>query len=261
METPNTNKASNTDAVKKPQKRIPQSDIPVYSLKEALAIPRAIIENYGSHPSTPLQVASAVRLKPDSRHFRDLCGSSLAYGLTHGGYNAKTITIEPLAKKIITPLEEGEDIYARKEAALKPRVIGEFIHKYENSQLPRRDIAINVLIDMRVPRNRADSIFELILETAQSIGIVKEINGRQYIDLSGVQPIEDFNETESEAEEEDIDKEMPAPRASQALSVKKELGKGIFIAHGKNKKPIEQLKKILDQFKVPYKVAVDAPSS
>jgi predicted nucleotide-binding protein len=35
---------------------------------------------------------------------------------------------------------------------------------------------------------------------------------------------------------------------------------GIFIAHGKNKKPLDQLKLILDQFKIPYKVAVDEPN-
>ena len=35
------------------------------------------------------------------------------------------------------------------------------------------------------------------------------------------------------------------------------LGQAIFIAHGKNKKPLEQLKKILDQFKIPYRVAVE----
>jgi predicted nucleotide-binding protein len=38
------------------------------------------------------------------------------------------------------------------------------------------------------------------------------------------------------------------------------LGQGIFVAHGKNKKPLEQLKKILDQFKIPYRVAVDEPN-
>jgi predicted nucleotide-binding protein len=37
-------------------------------------------------------------------------------------------------------------------------------------------------------------------------------------------------------------------------------GRGIFIAHGKNKKPLEQLKKILEQFKIPYKVAIDEPN-
>lgn len=39
-----------------------------------------------------------------------------------------------------------------------------------------------------------------------------------------------------------------------------QLGRGIFIGHGKNKGPLEQLKRILDQFKVPYKVAVEEPN-
>lgn len=38
------------------------------------------------------------------------------------------------------------------------------------------------------------------------------------------------------------------------------LGKGIFIAHGKNRKPLEQLKKILDQFKIPHRLVVDEPN-
>ncbi len=37
-------------------------------------------------------------------------------------------------------------------------------------------------------------------------------------------------------------------------------GQGIFIAHGKNKKPLEQLKKILEQFKIPYKIAIEEPN-
>jgi len=41
---------------------------------------------------------------------------------------------------------------------------------------------------------------------------------------------------------------------------RKELGQGIFIAHGKNKRPMEQLKQILEQFKIPYKVAVGEPN-
>jgi len=40
----------------------------------------------------------------------------------------------------------------------------------------------------------------------------------------------------------------------------RQLGQAIFIAHGKNKKPLEQLKTILDQFKIPYRVAIDEPN-
>lgn len=38
------------------------------------------------------------------------------------------------------------------------------------------------------------------------------------------------------------------------------LRQGIFIAHGKNKKPLEQLKKILNEFKIPYKIAIEEPN-
>lgn len=47
--------------------------------------------------------------------------------------------------------------------------------------------------------------------------------------------------------------------AIEALG-KRPLGQGIFIAHGKNKKPLEQLKRVLDQFRIVYKVAVDEPN-
>lgn len=260
METQDNNK------VEKEQKqihnkriRISQSDVPVYSLDEALKIPRAIIENYGGHPATPLHVASAVNLKPDARRFRDLCGSAIAYGLTRGGYNAKVISVESLAKSIITPLEEEGDLIAKREAALKPRVLGEFIRKYANSPLPRRDIALNVLIEMRVPRDRAESVYNMILNTAGATGIIKEIKGKQYIDLSGIPPTGKLVETEYEEEILHAAEEMPLAKPPEEIT-KKELGQGILVAHGKNKKPLEQLKRILDQFKIPYKVVIDEPN-
>jgi predicted nucleotide-binding protein len=51
-------------------------------------------------------------------------------------------------------------------------------------------------------------------------------------------------------------KEIPAISAKDT-SV---LGQGIFLAHGKNKTALEQLKKILGQFNIPFKVAVDEPN-
>ena len=33
----------------------------------------------------------------------------------------------------------------------------------------------------------------------------------------------------------------------------------IFLGHGKSRRPLEQLEKVLQQFKIPYKVAVDEP--
>lgn len=66
------------------------------------------------------------------------------------------------------------------------------------------------------------------------------------------------NEEELPSTQEDTtDYDTSAPEPEEQ---KKSQGKGIFIAHGKNKKPLEQLKRILDQFKIPYKVAIDEPN-
>lgn len=199
-------------------------------------------------------------MTPTSGTFRNLCGSSIAYGLTVGGYNAKEISVEQSAKRILAPLEEGDDLVAKREAALKPRVLGEFIRKYENSPLPRHDIALNVLVEMGVPRDRAESVYTLILDTAEAVGLIREIKNKQYIDLSGVRVASKLEGAKEAPVAEDSLTDLPPPTDSDAARATKELGQGIFVAHGKNKKPLEQLKKILDQFRIPFKIATEEPN-
>lgn len=76
------------------------------------------------------------------------------------------------------------------------------------------------------------------------------------------------NKTESEIkvkEEQAVEDslktdEQEKPVNEESSQHQRKTGRGIFIAHGKNKKPLEQLKKILDQFKIPYKVAIEEPN-
>jgi predicted nucleotide-binding protein len=258
-----TKKAKEAEAAAEEAKKrayVSQADVPNNNLEDALRVPRALIDNYAGKTATPLQVASALKMTPTSGTFRNLCGSSIAYGLTAGGYNAKEISVEPLAKRILTPLEDGDDIVAKREAALKPRVLGEFIRKYENSPLPRHDIALNVLVEMGVPRDRADSVYTLILDTAEAVGIIMEIKNKQYIDLSGVHVATKLEGAKEGYNAEESPTDLPATKDREATPAKKELGQGIFVAHGKNKKPLEQLKRILDQFRIPYKVATEEPN-
>jgi len=68
---------------------------------------------------------------------------------------------------------------------------------------------------------------------------------------------EEPEKAEGEPEEEQLSQETGQQERSAPPPT---LGQAIFVAHGKNKKPLEQLKKILDQFKIPYRVAVDEPN-
>ncbi|HQQ28019.1 MAG TPA: nucleotide-binding protein [Syntrophales bacterium] len=56
------------------------------------------------------------------------------------------------------------------------------------------------------------------------------------------------------------DAEQKEERTHEVTDQQRKTGRGIFVAHGKNKKPLEQLKKILEQFRIPYKVALEEPN-
>src|ERR1700678_4475065 len=89
-----------------PRKSVSQTDVPTSSLERALRIPRAIADNYGYKPTSPLQVAVALNVQPSSSNFRMMTGAAIAYGLTSGGSNADTISITPLAMRIVRPTTE-----------------------------------------------------------------------------------------------------------------------------------------------------------
>jgi predicted nucleotide-binding protein len=248
------------DETKRP--RLMQEDVPGYSLIDALRVPQALLDNFAGEATPPLRVAMAMGLQPSSSGFRQMCGAAIAYGLTEGGCNAVSIKVEPLAKRIFRPLEDGDDMLAKRESLLRPRVIGEFLNKYNGSPLPRTDIAKNVLADMGVPNDRTDKVLALILDGAESLGLIADIKGKKYIDLSGItvqaptilsavsvsedsqttpaDPIPNISGQDTSSAQQTL-AQMPSSDPHLDLSKKKR----VFITHGKDKSFVEPIKKLL----------------
>lgn len=234
------------------RKYLSQTDVPAHSLEGILRVPRAIANDTAGTPMTPLRLAAALSMSPSSGPFKTLCGASIAYGLTEGGYNAQQITLAPLGKRIIKPLSEGDDIAAKREAVLKPRVVGEFLNKYSGSSLPKQDIALNVLQEMGVPQERLESVLSLIIENASGVGLLREIKGRQYVDLGGVEmETEPAIETHHGSKAKD-----PGPSSDQAQESTATLNslstqsagpsnRRVFITHGKDKSFLDPIKRLL----------------
>lgn len=247
-------------AVKK--SRISQQDVPAHSLEQALRVPRAILEELAGGPSKPLHVAQAMGIQPTSGGFRTITGAATAYGLTNGAYNAQTIEVTDLGRQILRPTAEGKDKEGKLSALLNPRCLGDFLRKYDGHALPKEEIAVNVLEELGVPRDRGDEVFALIVEGAKAVGAVTIISDRQYVDLS-LASAGSSEEQSSEISEPDETKHDSGPTESIHQSSQlsqKALGKGIFIAHGRNKDVVEQLTRILNGFKVPFKIAEDEPN-
>jgi hypothetical protein len=177
---------ADTDGSKSRQRsRLSQEDVPSYSLDQALRVPKAIADSYAYKPTRPLNVAGAMKLSPSSGGFRMVTGAAIAYGLTTGGAFAPEIGITPLGMRIVRPTKPGDDLAAKREALLRPKVVGDFLRQYDGAALPPDQIAKNVLEERGVPSSRVDDVFALIVEGAQAVGFLKEINGKKYVDLAG----------------------------------------------------------------------------
>lgn len=148
------NKDGGAAARLKQRAYISQADVPMFALEKALKVPSAIRDNYGYKATSPLHVAKAMEMQPSSSHFRMLTGAAIAYGLTSGGYNAEQISITPLGMRIVRPTAEGDDLAAKREALLKPRIIREFLTKYNGAPVPKENIAQSVLAGIGVPEDR-----------------------------------------------------------------------------------------------------------
>lgn len=257
-----------TETPDKKRSRISQEDVPAYSLGDALRVATALHESFGRKPAIPTRVAGALELSPSSSLFKMLCGASIAYGLTTGGYNAQSISMTELADSILRPKKEGEDLAAKRQAFLRPRIIKKFLEHYNGGPLPQEKIACHVMEDMGVPSERAAEIFKIISAEAAKLGLTHIIKGKHYVDLTGSLP--DANQG-AEFEEPNIE-EQPKQLSTPELTNKpKEIVpqvslqnsprlKRVFITHGKNREFVDPIKKLLDFGELEAVVSVERAS-
>jgi hypothetical protein len=206
--------------------RLSQEDVPSYSLEQALRVPRAIADSYAYKPTRPLNVAGAMKVSPSSGPFRSITGAAIAYGLTTGGAFAPEIGITPLGMRIVRPTREGDDLAAKREALLRPKVVGEFLRQYDGAALPTDQIAKNVLLEKGVPAMRLDDVRALIVDGATAVGFIKEINNKKYVDLAGAESPQ--GEPEADKREEGSGQEaitVPGQLRQPSVSI----GAGIHI--------------------------------
>src|SRR5262245_18545945 len=100
-----------------------QSDFPRVTLQQAQKLATALVDNFAADSASPPDVALAIGSSPSSSGWQYLAGASIAYGLTAGGVIADLMKLTPLGKRLVAPEEEGEDVVARREAILKPRIL------------------------------------------------------------------------------------------------------------------------------------------
>lgn len=160
-----------------------QADFPQSTLQQAQRIASALVDNFASDSGSPPDVALSLRISPTSSSWPILSGASVAYGLTDGGVNANVIKLTALGRRLVAPVAEGEDVIARREAILKPRILREFFEKYRRAKFPNEVIGVNVLKSLGLPGERANAAIEIIKTNGIYAGIIRETPTGLFINL------------------------------------------------------------------------------
>jgi predicted nucleotide-binding protein len=247
--------AANTPTVKRTN--ISQADCPNVTLEQSLKIAQGIWDHYAGKGAAPHNVAMALDLSPTSGGWRNLCGASMAYGLTEGGYAANEITLTELGRRIVAPTSEDDDSKALQQAALFPRVPGEFFRQYDRAKFPREDIAANILVGKGIPKDRASALVSLIAENGKFVGFIKQTKTGPFVSLDVPATTGNCDQPFVEADDisqanndnhnfDDQTSALQLPTANVLPSGSNENSNRVFITHGKNKDILEQIKEVVE---------------
>lgn len=250
-----------------PPKRVyvQQAMLPKRKLRDAMLIPQAIVDNFGSS-AAPHQVAMAIDSSPTSSAWRDLTGAAIAYGLTDGGYNSDRITVTELGRRCVAPTQEGDDVRARSEAALRPQILRKFYDRYDKSKFPDDKILRNVLQhDYHVPHERLDEVAGILKDNGAYIGILHITKTGLFVAVNNPEPSASISLEAPDPLGDEPDVKRPAvaapdvqPAAPAAASTDRMSSPfKVFISHGKNMDVVNQVKDVLSLYDIDFEIAVE----
>jgi len=244
---------------------------PPLRLAEALKVPQKIQDEASGMTTSRLTLAELLDISPASSNFSNSVAASRMYGLTNGGINAKEFSLTALGNEA-SGGDEVARVAAYKKAVMNIEPYKAFFEAFNNKRVPAPTPFKEFLVNSAgAPRERADECMAFILADAATAGMIREMKGgAQYVDLTGTPIGPSAEPQESEEEEATADGNGAAmdnggPDSGKQIerlvdAHKPGKTKKVFIAHGKNRTPLEQLKNALDTFKVSYAVAIDEPN-
>jgi predicted nucleotide-binding protein len=236
-----------------------QADFPQTDLQQAQKIASALVDNFAGKEAAPPDIALAIGISPTSSTWQYITGSAIAYGLSDGGVNANKIKLTTLGRKLVAPENEGDDLAARREAIMKPRILKEFFERYRRAKFPNDTIAVNVLKSLGIPTERAQSALEVVKANGRYAGIIRDTPTGPFVSLDapGVPaPTATPALPEHEGEDEAATTTTPATAPPAAAPATPALlakpapafdpkNNRVFISHGKQKAIVTQIKELL----------------
>ena len=257
--------------------RGPTRPHPPLSLVEALKLPQAIADTNAGRPMNRILLAEALGVSPSSSGFRERVMASYRYGLTDGSYSSDAISLTALGEAVAKPRNEHERIESERESFRHVPVFLQILNHFANAKLPDPAFLKNTLErdPFSIDPAWSAEVAKLFIENADRTGFLRVMNGSNYVVVDASTTVPTVTElpesAPSSADAASLVQDRAdgvAPRSEtdeQALSGDlvdrpepvRPIPMQVFVAHGRRKKPLEQLKQILNEWQVPFVVAAD----
>src|SRR5436309_2266379 len=248
-------------------------NFPQHTLEAALTLAQKIHDEMGGKPMNRLLLADALGLSPSSSNFKTLLSSSYKYGLTDGTEKADNISLTTVGASATQQGDATARVKALRTAALTPAVFGKVLRDYANKKLPSAEMLPKILRSQYgVPDDLTEECAAHMATNGRFVDVVRDIGGSPHIllDAELTAPRQEEESPDTSVALEALTPPPPAPSAAQrtiptatippapARTTPTSSGpKPIFVGHGKNKGPLQQLQQLLTTFRIPHKVVVD----
>jgi predicted nucleotide-binding protein len=253
----------------KPQKVT--SDFPKHTLEDAIRIVVAIEDANAGNPYPPTDTAIALGVSPGSSTWRSLTAAANKYGLISGTYKTDRLSLTPIGTRVASPTSPEDRQTALVSAGFSPPKFAAIFEYFKGKKLPEAKFMENTLArEFEIPKQQAAQCAEIFIANATLLGLAREAPTGTWLGSepagSTLADVIDADEDEAGSDEgveqpfdggqvENLDASQPEIQAPKP--VRKKRGQAVFVGHGKSKKPLEQLVKILNEYGIPHKVAVD----
>jgi mRNA-degrading endonuclease HigB of HigAB toxin-antitoxin module len=215
-----------------------------------------------------LLLADALGLSPSSSNYRELLSSSNKYGFTEGNEKSDEIPLTSIGADATQGADKSKRLRALRTAALRSPVFGQFFRDYANKRVPSSEMIPKILrAQYQVPADLADECANLISTNGRYVELIRDIGGSPHVLLDAELTQLATSTDEPEGVEPPVDAvpvpdrsaDVPlAPLTSQSQrATNSPVPKPIFVGHGKNKAPLQQLQRLLTTFQIPHKVVMD----
>jgi hypothetical protein len=180
-------------AAPKKKAAAPKAALPKYprhSLEKVLRIPKAILDQNAGKECSDQDTAKFLGVKYNRGPYALELSSAIKYGILERPSQGR-IAVSELAKKILRPQNEQEEIMGLREAVLKAPEISDVYSHYRGENLPDMQFFDNALVDkFGIPKDKVPEFKTIFFDTLNKAKLIEEHNGKQrIIDISGDLPV------------------------------------------------------------------------